>query len=394
MGREAHPERGVLMEKGRALTQGPRRASWRRWRSATWAWSPTLSGSYWQGLSGRRLSSALQDAALKAHRMRPCYATLGLGSYRHPCSEASIQQVLTGPCRIGVRLEGPGEGTTEPTSATENIRGTQAGHLGCRDAVKVGLGKRSCWEDNEGNSVGGRGNSPCTGSEQKAPAAPLSSEGRGGMMGWTAVPVRGHECVQGPFKQTFSSIAVGVAHVAASGLANVPLKPCFIVWVWACVFFLRRNSWEARRPWTFGEIPEATGLASAGSPTDSRGPGHRATRESWPAAPPGRVTDPPTQASDSGWHDTGLKARVSLQAEPLGVSPTLLGAQLNLARLSPGLSPQLPNLGLHPEHLRGLGPPSMPQSPRQHRAPRCDPAQRWPVTASWTCPRSQAHSLP
>lgn len=29
MGREAHPERGVLMEKGKALTQGPRRASWR-----------------------------------------------------------------------------------------------------------------------------------------------------------------------------------------------------------------------------------------------------------------------------------------------------------------------------------------------------------------------------
>lgn len=65
-------------------------------------------------ISARALRKAPQlcylDAALKEHRMRPCHAALGLGSYRHPCSEASIQQVLTGPCCIGVRLEGPGGG--------------------------------------------------------------------------------------------------------------------------------------------------------------------------------------------------------------------------------------------------------------------------------------------
>ena len=87
-----------------------------------------------------------------------------------------------------------------------------------------------------------------------------------GWWGWTAVPARGQECVQGPFKRTFSNTAVGIPHVATSSLANVPLKPCFTDWVWACVFFLRRNSWEARRPWTFGETPEATGPASPGFP--------------------------------------------------------------------------------------------------------------------------------
>lgn len=213
MRREARPERAVLMQNGRVLTQGPRRACWRRWGSVTWAWSPTLSGSYGQGLSGRRLSSAIQDAALKepcaqAHRsrehwMRPCHAALGLGSYRHPCTEVSAQQVLTGPCCIGVRLEGPGGGTTEPTSAREHIRGTQTGHLGCRDVVKVGLGKRSCWEDNEGNSVGGRGNSPCKGSEQKAPAAPLSSEGCAGMVGVDRSSSQRAGVCAGPFQADF-----------------------------------------------------------------------------------------------------------------------------------------------------------------------------------------------
>lgn len=203
MGREAHPERGVLMQNGRVLTQGPRRACWRRWGSVTWAWSPTLSGSYGQGLSGRRLSSAIQDAVLKEHRMRPCHVALGLGSYRHPCGEASAQQALTGPCCIGVRLEGPGGGTTEPTSVREHVRGTEAGHLGCRDVVKVGLGKRSCWEDDEGKSVGGRGSSPCKGSEQKALVAPLSSKGCAGMVGVDSSSSQRAGVCAGPFQADF-----------------------------------------------------------------------------------------------------------------------------------------------------------------------------------------------
>lgn len=197
MGRESHPEQGVLMQNGRVLTQRPRRACWRRWGSVTWAWSPTLSGSY------GHLSSAIQDAVLKEHRMRPCHVALGLRSYRHPCGEASAQQVLTGPCCIGVRFEGPGGATTEPTSAREHIRGTEVGHLGCRDVVKVGLGKRSCWEDNEGNSAGGRGNSPCKVSEQKAPVAPLSSKGCAGMVGVDSSSSQRAGVCAGPFQVDF-----------------------------------------------------------------------------------------------------------------------------------------------------------------------------------------------
>ena len=127
----------------------------------------------------------------------------------------------------------------------------------------------------------------CAKALSRRPGCPSVLEGRGGRVEWTAVPARGQELVQGPFRRTFSNTAVGVANVAASGLANAPLRPCFIVRVWACVFFLRRNIWEARRAWTFGETPEVTARPAWVPPLTPTGLG---------TGLPGRAGPPPRQA--------------------------------------------------------------------------------------------------
>lgn len=119
----------------------------------------------------------------------------------------------------------------------------------------------------------------CEKALSRRPSCPSVLEGRGGMVGGTAVPARGQEWVQGPFRRIFSNTAVGVA--------NVPLKPCFIVWVWACVFFLKRNIWEARRAWTFGETPEVTARPARVPPLTPTGLG---------TGLPGRAGPPPRQA--------------------------------------------------------------------------------------------------
>lgn len=107
-------------------------------------------------------------------------------------------------------------------------------------------GKRSCWEDNEGNSVGGSGKGPCKGSEQEITAAPPSLEGRAGLWEDSTWPSTqqfqpgvgggGRGGGQGSARTAFSSTALGVVHVADSSLANVLLKPRLAVLVWVCVF--------------------------------------------------------------------------------------------------------------------------------------------------------------
>lgn len=83
MGREAL-ERSVLMEKGRALTQPAQGGL-----PGEVVLSYMAAHTQWL-ISARALRApqlCYLDAALKEHRMRHLPCALGLGSYRHPCSE-------------------------------------------------------------------------------------------------------------------------------------------------------------------------------------------------------------------------------------------------------------------------------------------------------------------
>lgn len=236
-------------------------------------------------------------------------------------------------------------------------------------------GKRSCWEDDEGNGVGGRGNSLCKGSEQETPAAPLSSQGPGGIVGgqpWARTQQLQLEAwVQGPVRWTFSSAAVGSAHVSASGLANVPLKPHSVVLVWVWVFlFIRKNSCKARREWPFwrnfrchgpglytqGQAPEPPPPAGLGEAVLPR-----------PAGCPPCPLRPRAQAGMTSSSLQPSQTRASRRAQTshsvCSVEPSSPG------RAEPRARAQLPQLGLHPEHLPGLGPPPMPPEPQMAPSP-------------------------
>ena len=172
--------------------------------------------------------------------------------------------------------------------------------------------------------------------------------------------------MQGPVRWTFSSTAVGFAHVSASGLANVPLKPHLVVLVWVCVFLFKEKQLQGQERMAVLEklpMPRARLIHSGPGPraTPSRRPGHR-------APPSSRMPALPPQASGSGQHGIDLPSAFSDEGLPPG------GAQISCSacslkpsspgRAEPRARAQLPQPGLHPEHLPGLGPPSMPPEPQ------------------------------
>lgn len=139
-----------------------------------------------------------QDAASKERLQKPGpgHSALRLRSYQVPNAvglrPASIKWTLS----FTREPRGTWRGTTKSTSARarlpqERVSARQPS-VECRRATwstdmgrqsEGRSGKRSCWEDDEGNGVGGRGNSLCKGSEQETPAAPLSSQGSGEIVG-------------------------------------------------------------------------------------------------------------------------------------------------------------------------------------------------------------------
>lgn len=291
-----------------------------------------------------------QDATSKEHLQRPGpgHSALRLRSYQVPNAvglrPASVKRTLS----FTREPRGTWRGTTKPTSARERVfhksafpresrlwnAGGPPGAWIWGGRARVGLGRGAAGRTTKGMVWEAEGTA-CAKALSRRPQLPLCPP-RDLVGLWEDSPgpatqqLQLEGWVQGPVRWTFSSTAVGSAHVSASGLANVPLKPHSVVLVWVWVFLFKEKQLQGQERMAVLEklpMPRARLIHS--------GPGPRATPSRRPgggrAAPSSRMPTLPSQASGSGRHDIELPSAFSdegLPPSPDQSLSVLCGAQL------------------------------------------------------------------